>query len=113
MAGWLTSVGHPATHTEESMSAYFNPTLVVTTEEQVQALAEAQRLEVSLLQAHIERLRAALREHGIPLPDEDPRLGASDGEHLEQCKAVVRAAYALLGELRTLEQMVGSGVELL
>ena len=86
---------------------------MLTTANEVFALASAQRLEVELLQAHIERLRAALREHGIPLPDEDPRLGASDGEHLEQCKAVVRAAYALLGELRTLEAMVGSGVELL
>ncbi len=77
------------------------------------ALTEAHRLEVSLLQVQIERLRAILREHGIPLPEEDPMLGASDGEHLEACKAVVRGAYELLPHLEELRRIVGSGMELL
>jgi hypothetical protein len=77
------------------------------------ALQEAHRLEVELLQIQIERLRSALREHGIPLPAEDPLLGASDGEHLAACQAVVSTAYDLLERLEELRQMVGSGHELL
>lgn len=80
---------------------------------QIQALVEAHFLETRLLQAHIERLRAVLREHGIPLPEEDPLLGASDGEHLEACKAVVRGAYELLPALERLRTMVGSSMELI
>jgi hypothetical protein len=79
----------------------------------LQALVAVHRLEVQLLQVQIERLRALLREHDIPLPQEDARLGASDGEHLEACKAVVRGAYELLPHLEALREMVGSGVELL
>jgi hypothetical protein len=82
--------------------------------------AIAHRLDTMLLQGRVERLTALVREHGIPLPDEDPRLGASDGEHLARCRAVVDTAYRLLeateaferalGELRA---TVGSGIELL
>ena len=84
---------------------------VMTSE--LQALSEAHRLEVLTLQVKIEILRAIIKEHGIPLPKEDPLLGASDGEHLEACKAVVRGAYELLPHLRELERLVGSGMELL
>jgi hypothetical protein len=83
------------------------------TVQETHALAEAWHVERLLLESRIERLRAIIREHGIPLPEEDPLLGASDGEHLEQCRAVVTAAYALLTELDSLREMVGSGVELL
>lgn len=81
--------------------------------EQLGALLDAQRLETSLLQARIERLTSVIQEHGIPLPPDDPRLGASDGEHLLQCRRVVHAAYRLLAELEALRDMVGSGTELL
>ena len=91
----------------------------VTEEELAEALQAAQRLEVSLLLTKIERLNAVVREHGIPLPGDDPRLGASDGDHLAACRQVVTTAYDLLeaaksfevalAELRTL---VGSGMEL-
>ena len=78
-----------------------------------EAAAMAHRLEVSLLMSRVERLTALLREHGIPLPGEDGRLGASDGEHLEACRRVVMSAYELVGALGVLEQMIGSGRELL
>ena len=91
----------------------------VTEVELAETLVAAHRLEVSLLSARIDRLTALLREHEIPLPESDPRLGASDGEHLAACRAVVVAAYSLLeraddleralGELR---RIVGSGMEL-
>lgn len=74
-------------------------------------ILDAHRLETTLLQVRVERLTAVLREHGLPIPGDDPRLGASDGEHLEQCRQVVNAAYELLTQLRTLERMVGSGME--
>lgn len=89
------------------------PSTTGTEAEQVMALAAAHRVEVALLQTRIERLHAVLREHGIPPPDDDPRLGASDGEHLEASRAVVSAAYSLLDRLEELHAMVGSGVELL
>lgn len=87
-------------------------TAEVSEAEAVFALAEAHRLEVSLLQIRIERLTAVLREHDIPIPGDDPLLGASDGEHLEACRAVVRGAYELLPALETLRALVGSGMEL-
>ena len=59
MTGRLTSVGRSVTHTEEFMETQVYEAF---------ALQAAHRLEVSLLQAHIERLRAALREHGHPAP---------------------------------------------
>jgi hypothetical protein len=77
------------------------------------ALSEAHRLEVSLLQTRIERLTAVLREHGLPIPGDDPRLGLSDGEHLLACREVVIAAYTLLERLDDLKLLVGSGMELL
>lgn len=77
-----------------------------------EAAALAHRLEVSLLMSRVERLTALLREHGIPLPGEDVRLGASDGEHLEACRTVVVAAYELLARLEELRAMVGAGMEL-
>lgn len=77
------------------------------------AIAIAQRLEVSLLQMQIQSLEALLAEHGVLLRPDDPRLGASGPEHLEQCRRVVRTAYDLLGELEALRRMVGSGMELL
>ena len=70
------------------------------------------KLEMRLQQSYIEQLHALLREHGIPLPAEDSRLGASGAEHLEQCKAVVTAAYELVQELERLKAMIGSGHEL-
>jgi len=76
------------------------------------AMSEAHRLEIVLLQTRIERLHALLREHGINPPDEDPLLGASDGEHLAACREVVTTAYALLERLDELKAMVGSGMEL-
>ena len=76
------------------------------------AASEAHRLETLLLATRIERLSALLREHGIRLPDEDPRLGISDGEHLLACRQVVRAAYELLDRLEELRAIVGSGMEL-
>lgn len=88
-------------------------TPVLSESAQVMALAEAHLIEVALLQTRIERLHALLREHGIVPPREDPLLGASDGEHLEACQAVVSAAYELLARLDELREMVGSGAELL
>lgn len=83
------------------------------------AYAQAQRLEVGLLQARCERLTALVREHGLPIPGDDPRLGASDGDHLAACRRVVVAAYELLEHMRELDEaltelrrMVGSGMEL-
>lgn len=85
----------------------------------LEAAALAHRTDVRELSGRIERLVAVLREHGIPMPEEDPRLGASDGEHLEACRRVVVAAYDLLEcerELTTalaeLRSLVGSGMEL-
>lgn len=75
------------------------------------AISAAHHLETSLLQTRIERLTALLREHGIPLPEEDPRLGASDGEHLLACRNTVIAAYDLLLRLEELRSIVGSGME--
>jgi len=75
------------------------------------ALMDAHRMEVLLLQTRIERMGALLREHGIPLPSEDPRLGVSDGEHLMACTKVVSAAYDLLERLEELRAIVGSGME--
>jgi len=91
-----------------------------TTEaEVVEALAAAHHLETANLSTRIARLTAICREHGIPMPSDDPLLGASDGEHLAASRRVVIAAYdllvqmdeftAALAELRT---MVGSGMEL-
>src|SRR5262245_65001130 len=84
------------------------------------AVDAAHRIEVAELQTRIERLTAILREHGIPLPIDDPRLGASDGEHLRQCRDVVTTAYALMEQITAFEdaltdlrRMVGSGVEML
>ena len=77
------------------------------------AASVAHRLEANELQGRIERLVALLREHGIALPEEDPRLGASDGEHLEACRTVVVKAYELLEALDALRAMVGSGMELI
>lgn len=92
----------------------------VTESELAAAIAVVHRVEAGLLQTRLERLTALLREHGIPLPDEDPRLGASDGEHLAACRRVVVAAYALLEQADELEEalaalrtLVGSGSELL
>ena len=76
-------------------------------------MSEAHHLEVVLLQQRVERLHAVLREHGIPLPEEDPRLGASDGDHLRACRDVVIAAYELLERLEDLKSLVGSGMELM
>ena len=70
------------------------------------------KLEMRLQQSYIEQLHALLREHGIALPPEDMRLGASGAEHLEQCRAVVKAAYELAAELERLKAMIGSGHEL-
>ena len=87
--------------------------------ELVQAVAAAYALEHTLLSARCERLVALLREHEIPLPDDDPRLGGSGGEHLERCRLVVIKAYELLGKADELEhalgelrRVVGSGVEM-
>lgn len=85
----------------------------LTESEQVLALASAHRIEVWRLQQRIELLHAVLREHGIEPPQEDPRLGASDGEHYAVCVDVVQAAYTLLEHLDELREMVGSGAELL
>ena len=91
----------------------------VTEAELASALAMVHDVEARLLQTRVERLSAILREHGIPLPEEDPKLGASDGEHLAACRKVVQAAYALLGAMGDLEgalvelrALVGSGMEL-
>lgn len=82
------------------------------------ALDSAKRFDDHLLQQRIERLTAIIREHGLPLPEEDPHLGASDGDHLDACKKVVTAAYDLLEASETLERalaelraLVGSGME--
>jgi len=92
----------------------------VTETELAEAVSRARRVNSALLQVKIERMTALLREHGIPLPSEDPRLGASDGEHLARCRAVVTSAYELLEKIdqfdRSLDELretVGSGVELL
>lgn len=76
------------------------------------ALSAAHHLETSLLQARIEILTALAREHDIPIPGDDPLLGASDGEHLIACRNVVTAAYDLLERLDELKAIVGSGMEL-
>lgn len=83
------------------------------------AYQAAHRLEAAMLQTRIERLTALVREHGLPVPQEDPRLGASDGEHLARCRTVVLAAYRLLEAADELERAlnelratVGSGMEL-
>lgn len=90
-------------------------------EEAALALAadQAHHLERVLLTTRIERLCAVIREHGIPLPEEDPRLGASDGEHLAASRRVVTAAYGLLEGIEEFERalaelrsLVGSGMEL-
>ena len=80
----------------------------------------AHRLESTLLLSRIERLTAVIREHGIPLPGEDPMLGASDGDHLAACRTVVTTAYDFLEASRAFEQalrelrsLVGSGMELI
>lgn len=78
-----------------------------------QGLAEAFVLERRLLQARISLLEALCAEHGIPLPESDPALGAAGREHLEASKAVVHAAYDLLERLEELKGIVGSGMELL
>jgi hypothetical protein len=57
------------------------------------AAAQAWHLERVELQSRIAHLESVLREYGINSPGTDPLLGASDGEHLEACKAVVRGAY--------------------
>lgn len=84
------------------------------------AAASVHLLEKRLLMTRIERLTALLREHGLPLPEEDPRLGASDGQHLVACRNVVKSAYDLLSAISAFETSldvlraeVGSGVELL
>lgn len=77
------------------------------------AMLEAWHLERTQLLARIARLEAVLREHGLPGPAEDPRLGPSDHEHLEACRAVVRGAYELLPHVEELRRIVGSGIELL
>ena len=90
-----------------------------TTEAQLaEALSASYRLENTMLQTRIERLTAIISEHGIPLPGDDPRLGASDGDHLAACRRVVIAAYDLLEQTNELESaltdlktMVGSGME--
>lgn len=95
-------------------------TAAYNTEAQIaQAQAQAHRLDTLMLQTRIERLTAVIREHGLPLPGEDERLGASDGDHLAACRQVVSSAYQLLEHAATLEQaltdlrrMVGSGMEL-
>ena len=79
----------------------------------LEASALAHRLDVRELTHRVERLTSVLKEHGIPMPEDDPRLGASDGEHLEACRKVVTKAYELLEALDDLRVMVGSGVELL
>jgi hypothetical protein len=79
----------------------------------VGTLLDAHKLELRVQQQRIERLEAVLREHGIPLPNEDPALGASSYEHLQACRAVVRGAYELLPQLERLRELVGSGMELL
>lgn len=83
-----------------------------------EALSAVYRVENQLLMSRVERLSALVREHGIPLPGDDPRLGASDGEHLAACRRVVVAAYALLEQadeleaaLAELKSLVGSGME--
>lgn len=83
-----------------------------TSDEVFLAMSEAHRLEVALLATRIERLTALLREHDVPVPEEDPRLGISDGEHLIACRLVVVAAYELLERLEDLKRIVGSGMEL-
>ena len=83
-----------------------------TSLELLQAISDAHRLETSLLSMRLERLTALLREHGIALPEEDPLLGISDGEHLMACRRVVDAAYDLLERLEDLKRIVGSGMEL-
>lgn len=90
-----------------------------TEAEVVEAMAAAHHLETVMLSTRIERLIAVVREHGIPLPGEDPMLGASDGEHLAASRRVVIAAYDLLVQADELESaladlrtMVGSGMEL-
>lgn len=90
-----------------------------TEAEIAEAVELAHHLERSLLMARIERLTAVLREHGLSVPGTDERLGAADGEHLEACRQVVVAAYALLEQITAFEQaltelrrMVGSGMEL-
>lgn len=60
----------------------------------------------------VERLTALLREHGVPTPDDDPLLGASDGAHLAACRDVVTCAYDLLFALERLRDLVGAGMEL-
>lgn len=75
------------------------------------AILDAQRLETSLLADRIERLTALLHEHGVPVPEDDPSLGASGAEHLLACRNVVAAAYDLLERLEELKAIVGSGME--
>lgn len=93
-------------------------TTFVTESDLALALNAAHRLESELLLTRIERLNALVREHGIPLPKDDPRLGASDGEHLAACRRVVMAAYGLLEQAAELEAalgglraFIGSGME--
>lgn len=77
-----------------------------------EAMAQAHALDKALLLTRLERLTALLQEHGVPLPEEDPALGASDGQHLEACRLVVTKAYELLEALEDLKALVGSGMEL-
>jgi hypothetical protein len=84
-----------------------------------EAAALAHHLEKSLLLTRIQRLTDLLKEHNIEVAQDDPLLGASDIEHLKQCRSVVIHAYDLLQSikdfetaLRDLRTTVGSGMEL-
>lgn len=79
----------------------------------------AQHLNAALLCTRIERLTGLLHEYGVPTPEDDPLLGASDGEHLIASRQVVIAAYEMLERmadfekaLNELRRLVGTGMEL-
>lgn len=77
----------------------------------LEAASRAHRLEVYELEGRLERAYAVMRDHGIPLPNEDEKLGASGAEHLDACRDVVLSAYELLESLERLKHIVGSGME--
>jgi len=86
--------------------------------ELLMAFQDAHQLENRLLSTRIERLVTQMREHGIPLPEEDPRLAMSDAEHLMACRKVVTTAYELLEcagrfavAMDELRRFIGSGME--
>jgi hypothetical protein len=86
---------------------------MITEAELFAAVEQARDLEATLLQTQIERLTAVIKEHGLPVPGEDARLGASGLEHLAACQLVVTKAYELFDALEALKLIVGSGMELL